>query len=76
MPVLTHDHRGAAALQDGLQFRTGNAKVDRYEDRTMSESGEHGDQKCGVVEPEIGHPIPAGYAAVGEHCGEASGSIV
>jgi hypothetical protein len=76
MPVLTYDRRGAAALQDGLQFRTGEAKVDRHEDRPKSEGGEYGDKKCGAVEPEIGHPIHAGYAAVGEHCGEASASIV
>jgi hypothetical protein len=44
--------------------------------RAKSEGGEHGDKKCGAVEPEIGHPIPAGYAAGGEHRGEASGSIV
>ena len=76
MPVLTYDRRGAAALPDGLQFRAGKAKVDRHEDRPKSEGGEHGDKKCGAVEPEVGHPIPAGYAAVGEHRGEASGSVV
>jgi hypothetical protein len=56
--------------------RAGKAKVDRHEDRAKSEGGEHGDKKCGAVELEIGHPNPAGYAAGGEHRGEASGSIV
>ena len=76
MSAFAHDRRGAAAFQDRLQFRAGKAKVDRHEDRAKSEGREHGEEKCGAVEPEIGHPIPAGYAAVGEHRGEASGSIV
>ena len=66
---------GAAGVQRVLHLRWRQPSVEGDEDGPEQPAGEQRLDERGVVLPEVGHPVPAAYAALRQRIGEPVGAV-